>query len=216
MCWLCQEGRGVISVSSPKEDGTMGRPKFRTVSLVHETWSDHDFEYLVTDIGVLRRELSCKPASIYDYKMWAEPLNLQTHLKLGTPISLINTRDHQRWWLPNRDYWYEVRIINKIAYHRIVHNESLTEYEKFHLPVYHPRYAEIAAYAQKLAEKNYPRPQRKEAEKQNYVYNVVNVAENAKRLMPEDTAFLHLAQAYKAMQVVKHPDQTFEIMEYEV
>lgn len=151
---------------------------------------------------------------------------------LGRPISLINTPTHQRWWLPNRDYWHELKIINtangRVARHRFMHNETQRivafEYagrvvETIDIPLRNPRYHEITMYLHKLAEKKFRRPSPRTVEgskkKTTLFYNVVNTAEPMKALM-ENVAFLHMAQQFKGVQVVKYPTETFEIVELEL
>lgn len=147
---------------------------------------------------------------------------------LGRPISLINTPNHQRWWLPDRDYWYEIKInrARRVAIHRIVHNETqrIVSFplegkrvvEQFTILLDHPRYHELTLYAQELANKRFRRPDRRDWQgkkvKEKVFYNVVNVKEPQKALM-ENVAFLNLAQAFKATQTIRYPGETFEIVE---
>src|SRR5688572_8359029 len=97
----------------------------------------------------------------------------------GRPILIMNTGNCTRWWLPNRDYWYELKITNGYAIHRVVHNETQQQMERiievngrpvfvsaFKLPIGHPRYDEITLYAVELANKVFRRPPKAGKEKE--------------------------------------------------
>lgn len=135
---------------------------------------------------------------------------------LGKPISLINTPNHQRWWLPDRNYWYEIVISGKFAVHRVQHNETGRVCQEFKIMLANKNYERFSLYAQKLAEKKYPRPTFRDImgnkKKETVCYNVVNVKDMGKPLM-ENVYFLHLAQMVKGQLTVKHPGETFEIVE---
>lgn len=137
---------------------------------------------------------------------------------LGKPISLINTPTHQRWWLPNKDYWYEVRLIGRYWKHRIVNNETQQEMEAYAFPADHGRLHELSLYAQGLAIKKYRKPppmKGKHLARETVFYNVVNVKDMNRPLMSENNAFLHIAQTVKATLTIKYPKETFEIVEIE-
>jgi hypothetical protein len=150
---------------------------------------------------------------------------------LGNSISLINTPEHQRFWLPDRDYIYDMRVVTvrgqKFWRHHIVHNPTQRVIEQvvgkevwtyFDIPLGHPNLSRLNLYAQELATRKYPRPYKRNMKghkmKEAILYNVVNVNDKAKGLM-ESTYWLHQAQQFKAVQTIKWPTQTFEIVEIE-
>lgn len=139
----------------------------------------------------------------------ARPVNI------GKPISLINTPTHQRWWLPDRNYWYEIQFVGQYAVHRVQHNETGRVCQEFKIKRSNPNYDRFSLYAQQLAEKKYPRPTLRDRDgkkkKEIVSYNVVNVKDMTKPLM-ENVYFLHLAQMFKGQQTVAHPGETFEIV----
>jgi len=143
---------------------------------------------------------------------------------LGKPISLINTPEHQRYWLPNRDFLYDIRIVRdsygkRVAIHKVINNVTQVEViQPVSIPLDHPRYAEISNYAQQLAEKKFPkrvlRDRTGKKLKDPIVYIVVDTAEPTRPLTRE-TSFLHEAQAEKATRTIKYPGRVFEILEIE-
>jgi macrodomain Ter protein organizer (MatP/YcbG family) len=139
----------------------------------------------------------------------------QTKL-VGKPISLINTREHQRYWLPDRSYWLEIKIVGRYAIHRVVHNETQRVCHEFSIQLGHKNYQRLSMYAQQMAETKYRRPTVRDREgnkkKEKVAYNVCNVKDLTKPLM-EDVYFLHLAQMFKGQQTLKHPGELFEIVE---
>jgi hypothetical protein len=148
---------------------------------------------------------------------------------LGTPISLVNEPHHQRFWLPNRDYIYDMKLVDgprgQVWRHHIVHNETLRVMEfvlqgkvlkYFDVDAHKQHTGRFNLYAQELASKRYPRPIQRDREgrkkREKVVYNVVNTDNRAKPLM-EHTTFLHQAQQFKAVLVIKYPGSVFEIVE---
>lgn len=174
-------------------------------------------------------------------KLWEEheaeraALRDEGTINLGKSINLINKPDHQRFWLPNRDYWYEMQLVKApkglVWRHRIVHNETLTVQEfllqrkgipdrivtEWDIPAHHINTSRWNLASQQLAERRYPRPVKRDREgkklKDPVLYDVVNVKDRKKGLMPKSVPFLHMAQQFKSVQVVKYPNDTFEIVE---
>lgn len=150
---------------------------------------------------------------------------------IGKSISLVNEPEHQRFWLPNRDYIYDMRVVGtrrgRVWRHTIIHNETQRViefivdgrvYAHFDVPLGHLQVGKLNLYAQELATRRYPRPYRRDGKgrkmKEAVLYTVVNVNDRKKGLM-EATFFLHQAQQFKAVQTWKYPGQTFEIYEIE-